>query len=136
MVEQAVLPLEPVATAPAEAPVSAPIATPAAEPVAEAAPAVAPAVTEQPTAKPATAPAATPAVASQSRDIAPAPMQLDALRDILSAAGLTLASTDPDKLRAAQEAAARIVPPVRVPRERKPLPPQSTEPLVQVETRR
>jgi ribonuclease E len=63
-------------------------------------------------------------------------MPLDDLHSVLNAAGLTLASTDPEKLRVAQEAAARIVPPVRVPRERKPLPPLSTEPLVQVETQR
>jgi ribonuclease E len=44
--------------------------------------------------------------------------------------------TDPDKLRLAQEAAAQHVPAPRVPRERKPLPPLSNEPLVQVETRR
>ena len=58
------------------------------------------------------------------------------LKEVLAAAGLTLASTNPEKLRAAQEAAAKVVPTVRVPRERKPLPPQTTEPLVQVETRR
>jgi ribonuclease E len=66
----------------------------------------------------------------------PAPMPLDHLREILAAAGLTLAVTDPEKLRAAQEAAARFVPPPRVPRVRKPLPPVSNEPLIQVETRR
>jgi ribonuclease E len=65
-----------------------------------------------------------------------APMPFDNLRDVLAAAGLTLAVTDPEKLRVAQEAAARMVVPARVPRERKPLPPMSTEPLVQVETRR
>ncbi len=58
------------------------------------------------------------------------------LQQVLSAAGLTLASTNPEKLRAAQEAAAQFVPPPRKPRERKPLPPQSTEPLIQVETQR
>ncbi|WP_343723364.1 hypothetical protein, partial [Herbaspirillum seropedicae] len=62
--------------------------------------------------------------------------QWDSLQQMLSQAGLTLATTDPVKLRAAQEAAAAFVPAPRVPRERKPLPPQSTEPLVQVETRR
>lgn len=62
--------------------------------------------------------------------------QWDSLQQMLSHAGLTLATTDPVKLRAAQEAAAAIVPAPRVPRERKPLPPQSSEPLVQVETRR
>jgi len=60
----------------------------------------------------------------------------ESLEQMLSQAGLTLATTDPVKLRAAQEAAAAFVPAPRVPRERKPLPPQSTEPLVQVETRR
>jgi ribonuclease E len=54
---------------------------------------------------------------------------------VLGSAGLTLAATDPAKLRAAQEAAAKAAPPVRVPRERKPLPPQVDEPLVQVNTR-
>ena len=54
--------------------------------------------------------------------------------EMLAAAGLSLAVTDPEKLRAAQEAAARIAPPPRVPRVRKPLPPVSNEPLVQVET--
>jgi ribonuclease E len=70
---------------------------------------------------------------------APAPVQqqkTDNLVEVLAAAGLTLAVTDPDKLRAAQEAATRIAPAPRVPRERKPAPPQSNEPLVQIETRR
>ncbi|RJG05783.1 Rne/Rng family ribonuclease [Noviherbaspirillum cavernae] len=66
---------------------------------------------------------------------APVPVAADSLHDVLAAAGLTLAVTDPEKLSAAQEAAARIVPVPRVPRERKPLPPSSSEPLVQVETR-
>jgi ribonuclease E len=73
-----------------------------------------------------------PPVAAQ---VAPAPMQLDQLHNVLSAAGLTLAVTDPEKLRVAQEAAAQIVPAPRAPRERKQLPPVSTEPLIQVETR-
>jgi ribonuclease E len=60
----------------------------------------------------------------------------DNLAEVLAAAGLTLAVTDPEKLRAAQEAAARLVPSPRVPRERKSLPPLSNEPLVQIETRR
>ncbi|MFJ3045222.1 Rne/Rng family ribonuclease [Herbaspirillum chlorophenolicum] len=63
------------------------------------------------------------------------PAQWDSLNQMLSQAGLTLATTDPVKLQAAQAAAADFVAPPRVPRERKPLPPQSTEPLVQVETR-
>ena len=67
---------------------------------------------------------------------APAPLPTDSLRDVLAAAGLTLAVTDPEKLRLAQEAAARIAPAPRTPRQRKQLPPPSNEPLVQVETRR
>ena len=58
------------------------------------------------------------------------------LSAVLGSAGLTLAATDPEKLRAAREAAAKSVAPARVPRERKPLPPQADEPLVQVDTHR
>lgn len=73
--------------------------------------------------------------------VVPAPAQSSGgqwqnLNDMLSSAGLTLTDTDPEKLRAAQLAAAQIAPPVRTPRERKFLPPQSTEPLEQIETRR
>ena len=63
------------------------------------------------------------------------PMQSVSLEEALASAGLTLATTDPEKLRKVQEAAASVVPVPRVPRERKPLPPISNEPLVQVETR-
>ncbi|MBS0308906.1 MAG: ribonuclease E/G, partial [Proteobacteria bacterium] len=84
----------------------------------------------------ATAPVvAAPSAVAPAAIVAQAPMPLDELRTVLSAAGLTLAVTDPDKLRVAQEAAAMIVPTPRVPRVRKPLPPLSTEPLIQVETR-
>jgi len=55
---------------------------------------------------------------------------------MLQSAGLQLAATDPAKLRAAQEAAAKVAPPVRVPRERKPVQPVNDEPLIQVDTRR
>ena len=57
------------------------------------------------------------------------------LNDLLSQAGLQLASTDPEKLRAAQEAAAQAPEPVRPRRVRKPLPPPVDEPLIQVDTR-
>ncbi|MBY0556341.1 MAG: hypothetical protein K2P77_03950, partial [Burkholderiaceae bacterium] len=67
---------------------------------------------------------------------APAPAPAADLQTLLGSAGLTLAATDPAKLRAAQEAAAKVAAPVRVPRERKPLPPQADEPLIQVDTRR
>jgi ribonuclease E len=55
---------------------------------------------------------------------------------VLESAGLTLAVTDPEKLRAAQEANAKITAAPHVPRERKPLPALPTEPLIQVETHR
>ncbi|MES2933863.1 MAG: ribonuclease E/G, partial [Pseudomonadota bacterium] len=57
------------------------------------------------------------------------------LQQVLGSAGLTLAATDPVKLRAAQEAAANQAPPVRVPRVRKPVQQQADEPLVQIGTR-
>lgn len=57
------------------------------------------------------------------------------LQQVLAAAGLTQATTNPEKLQAAQEAAATTTPPVAAQRERKPLQPLSTEPLSQIETR-
>lgn len=78
------------------------------------------------------------AVAQEAIQTVYAPVFVQAPADIpsiLAAAGLTLATTDPEKLRIAQENAQRFSPPVRTPRERKPLPPQSNEPLVMVETR-
>ncbi|WP_211442052.1 Rne/Rng family ribonuclease [Collimonas humicola] len=62
--------------------------------------------------------------------------KVEDLQTVLAAAGLTLAATDPSKLRAAQEANASIVAAPRVPRERKPAPVQVSEPLVQIETQR
>ncbi len=115
---------EAVPVAPAAAPEAPEVPVAAVEPEA-----AAPAPEPQPVQTLAPAPAAVPAAP------AVAPMQLDRLQEVLAAAGLTLAVTDPQKLRAAQEAAAQIVPAPRVPRERKPLPPVSSEPLVQVETR-
>ncbi|MCY1244268.1 hypothetical protein D3C80_2217020 [compost metagenome] len=55
---------------------------------------------------------------------------------MLAGAGLQWVHTDADKLRSAQEAAARIVPAPRVPRERKPLPPLPQGPMILVETGR
>jgi ribonuclease E len=65
---------------------------------------------------------------------APAPAPAD-LGDVLAKAGLQLASTDPEKMRAAQEAAAIVVPSQRVGRARKVAPPPASEPLIQVDTR-
>ncbi len=128
----------------AEPVIAAPVA--AAEPAAdvEAAPAVhaEPVVAVQPA--PAPAPVAEPVIATvATAAAAPAPVAAAApaasaadLDAMLAAAGLQMASTDPAKLRAVQEAAAQVAPPVRVPRERKPAAPVSSEPLVQVETQR
>ena len=55
---------------------------------------------------------------------------------LLREAGLTMAVTDPEKLRAVQTVSSNVTPKVHVPRERKPVPPMSNEPLVQVETQR
>ncbi|MRW92129.1 Rne/Rng family ribonuclease [Duganella sp. FT80W] len=156
-VEAAPAPVE--AVAPVGAEVAAPVEAPAAAapveaaPVAEAAapvvavePVVAAPVAAEPVAPVAApvveaAPAAVAAPAPVAAAPAPAPVaaapsaQID-LQAVLGSAGLTLAATDPAKLRAAQEAAAQVVAPVRVPRERKPLPPVNEEPLVQVDTRR
>jgi ribonuclease E len=104
----------------------------------EPAPVAAPveAATPAPVAAPTPAPVQAPAPVAVAAKPVSAPMQLDAFKDVLQAAGLTLAVTDPEKLRAAQEESAKIAPQPRVPRQRKSLPPMSTEPLEQVETRR
>ncbi|WP_322056580.1 Rne/Rng family ribonuclease [Paraburkholderia sp. J63] len=60
----------------------------------------------------------------------------DTLRPMLESAGLEWVNTDAVKLRAAQDAAAQVVKPARVPRERKPLPPADSAPMQQVETTR
>ena len=63
-------------------------------------------------------------------------LRLEDFQEMLNAAGLTLAVTDPEKVKAAQEAAATVTPAPRMPRARKQLPPISNEPLIQVETQR
>ncbi len=67
--------------------------------------------------------------------IAPAPMPVQSLQEMLAQAGLELALTDADKLRQAQARAAEVVEAPRPPRERKAAPVVSNEPLQQVETR-
>jgi ribonuclease E len=98
----------------------------AAEPIAEAV--VAPVAAAAPVPTPVPAPAPAPIQA------APEAVPAD-LEQVLHAAGLMLATTDPEKLRAAQQAAAQIAPAPRVPRQRKPAPAAVAEPLVQIETR-
>ncbi|HEX9172636.1 MAG TPA: Rne/Rng family ribonuclease [Telluria sp.] len=77
-------------------------------------------------------------VSTQAAQPAPAAAPLAPaadLNELLGAAGLTLAATDPAKLRAAQEAAAQAAPAAPVRRTRKALPPPVDEPLIQVDTR-
>jgi ribonuclease E len=100
--------------APAHTPAPAPVSAPASAPVASAA------------ATPATIPMPAPASQAETADI----------DSLLSAAGLTMAVTDPEKLRAVQVASEPGTSAMRVSRERKPLPPMPDEPLVQVETQR
>jgi ribonuclease E len=99
--------------------VAEPVVKPVAEPVAAAV--SAPVAPSWPAA--ASAPVAAPAATS------------DDLQQVLRAAGLTLATTDPEKLRSAQQAAAQSAPAPHVPRERKPTAALPNEPLVQIETR-
>ena len=87
---------------------------------------------------PETAPAQAPATASVTH-AAPTPVKQTSVTEIetlLREAGLTMAVTDPEKLRAVQVASDNVTPKTRVPRERKPVAPVSNEPLVQVETQR
>lgn len=136
---QGALPLEPVHTTTAIEPAAVAAQAPAAEIVAPAA--IAPVEPSTPAAPAApvvttAAPAPTPRVVYKSHSkVEVTPMPIAHLQEVLAAAGLTLAMTDPQKHKEAQEAAARIVPAPRIPRERKPLPPISNEPLIQVETR-
>jgi ribonuclease E len=120
--------------APAPEEVVAPAPAPAPEPVA-AAPAPEP-VAAAPAPEPVAAAPAPEPVAAAPVAAAPAPAASGDLKELLGSAGLTLAATDPEKLRKAQEAAANAPAPVRVPRQRKPLPPQADEPLIQVDTTR
>jgi ribonuclease E len=123
---------ESVAAARAEAAqAAAPAAAPAPAPVVDTAPAVAPVAASAVESAPAAAPVASaPAPAEAPATAAEAPAKLD---EVLAQAGLQLASTDPEKLRAAQEAA--VAAPVRLGRARKPVVAPVDEPLVQVDTR-
>ena len=117
-----------------EAPVQTPAATSApmvvapTEPIAVAGPAE----------TPAPVPVAPTMVAPVSRPMpAPAPQTNAAdIDSLLSAAGLTMAVTNPEKLRAVQAAREQVAPVARAPRERKSVPSMPNEPLVQVETQR
>ncbi|MDO8176937.1 MAG: Rne/Rng family ribonuclease [Undibacterium sp.] len=107
------------------------MATADATPVAAAEPKIAPETVSAPVELIAPKPVVTTPAA-----VTPAPMPVEGLNVMLNEAGLALASTDPEKLRAAQAAAELIVKPARVPRERKPVTPQSSEPLQLMETKK
>jgi ribonuclease E len=137
VVEQAAAPVA-VPAAPAPAPAPAPVEA-AVAPVA-AAPAPQPVIMPAPVAPVAPAPvAAAPVAPAPVQAAAPAPAPAAApqadLGEVLAQAGLQLAATDPEKMRAAQEAAAQAQQPVRMGRTRKVAPPPAAEPLVQVDTR-
>jgi hypothetical protein len=85
------------------------------------------AVTPAPSPAPVSAP--TPAPVAQA-------VSQQSLDEVLKSAGLTMAVTNPDKLRQVQEASTVSAPTVRTPRERKPLVSAPSEPLVQIETQR
>ncbi len=80
------------------------------------------------------APFAAPAAAPAPLAHPAAPMSAESLQPMLESAGLIWVNTDADKLREADAAAAREPAPVRVPRERKALPPVDPTPMQQVET--
>ena len=140
---------EPKTSAPLAAPevTYQPGAEETAAPVVQVAPIIAtdvPELTDAPAHTPAPAPVSAPAaVASAAATLAPIAMPAPATQaetadidSLLSAAGLTMAVTDPEKLRAVQLASEPASSAMRVSRERKPLPPMPNEPLVQVETQR
>ncbi len=66
---------------------------------------------------------------------APAPAASVDIEAMLRAAGLQMTETDPDRLRVVQAEQTTAAPAPRAPRERKPAPVVSSEPLQQVETR-
>jgi len=128
-VQQVVPATEPVSIA--DVPV---VAEPAAEPAQAAEPVHAAAPVQAPAAEPVKA-APAPVETALAPVPAPAPAASANLDEMLGSAGLTLAATDPDKLRAAQEAAAKAAAPVRLGRARKPVAVPVDEPLIQVDTR-
>lgn len=129
---------EPTAVAPAVsavAPTPAPSLPEAAEAVAPATETLAQTVVTTTEVETGFAPAPVEAAPVAAPAPAPAPATAD-LQQVLQAAGLMLATTDPEKLHATQQAFAQVVTAPRVPRERKPAAALSSEQLVQIETRR
>ena len=108
--------------------------THAESPIVEAVPTPAPVFVPTPVAA-TPAPTPAPVSATISTPVTPAASQ-QSLDEVLKSAGLTMAVTNPDKLRQVQEASAVSAPPTRTPRERKPVVSAPSEPLVQIETQR
>ena len=75
-------------------------------------------------------------ITTSAPELKPAPMPIEDLQAMLANAGLVLATTDPEKHRLAAIAAVAKPPVVHVARERKPVEPLSTEPLVLIETKK
>ncbi|MFN3617688.1 MAG: ribonuclease E/G [Aquabacterium sp.] len=75
-------------------------------------------------------------VVAEARPVEPYVLPLASLHALAEEAGLSWVNSDPEKIRAAQEAIAREPKPVHVPRERKPAPVLDEGPLVLVETRK
>ncbi|CAL8473361.1 Rne/Rng family ribonuclease [Caballeronia sp. S22] len=140
-VETAPTPVEPVAAEPVE--VAEPVKTAAVAPTPEAT-IVEPVTPVESTEVQAPAPVAAQepvaVVAEPVKSAAPAapatskPIAVETLMPMLEQAGLVWVNTDESKLREANAAAAREPAAVRVPRERKVLPPADTTPMQQVET--
>jgi ribonuclease E len=108
--------------------------THAESPIVEAVPTPAPVFVPTPVAA-TPAPTPAPVSATVSTPVTPAASQ-QSLDEVLKSAGLTMAVTNPDKLRQVQEASTVSAPPTRTPRERKPVASAPSEPLVQIETQR
>ncbi|WP_334154411.1 Rne/Rng family ribonuclease [Tepidimonas sp.] len=123
-------PAEPAATSavPVEPPAPARVSAPSVTPVE--APVEAPATTLA-TMPPAAAPAAQPSAAAQ-----PYRLPIEDLAVLARQAGLEWVQSDADKVAAVQAAIAAEPPPVHVPREPRPAPAVSDEPLVLIETKR
>ena len=71
-------------------------------------------------------------VTSEIAQLEPQPVQ--SIEEMLASAGLSLAATDPEKLRAAQESAQQPTTAPQMGRPRKPVQSLSSEPLIQVDT--
>jgi ribonuclease E len=121
----------------AKAEVKAEVTTEAPAPVVrEVAPAPAAPVAAEPAVAVAPAPVSQPAAQIVLPRAEVTPMAVESLTPLLERAGLILVQTAADKLAEVQQRIAAEPKPVRVPRERPPLPPLDVGPLIQVETRR